>query len=77
MIREEKKKLMFRDDFLMVLAFTGAGILQWQARENPNFAVVLEPLSYVLGTIGVLILYGILATRKSRQLKEKRKKKLL
>jgi len=77
MIREEKKKLMFRDDFLMVLAFTGAGILQWQAREKPDFAVVLEPLSYVLGTIGVLILYGIVATRKSRQLKKKRKKNLL
>lgn len=77
MIREEKKKLMFRDDFLMVLAFAGAGVLHWQAGENPNFAVVLQPLSYVLGVIGLLIFYGIMATRKSRREKEKRRKNLI
>lgn len=76
-IREEKKKLMFRDDFLMVLAFAAAGACHWQALKNPGLAVVLDALKYVFGVIGVLIFYGIMATRKSRREAAVRKKNLL
>lgn len=75
--QKDKQKLMFRDDFLMVLALSAAGVLYWQAKENPGLAVVLETLSYVLGAIGALIFYGIMATRKSRREQERRRKNLL
>ena len=76
-IRQEKKKLLFRDDVLMVIAFGGCAILRWQSTKNPNWSDILDPLSYVLGTIGILILYGMMAMRRSRREAEKRRKNLL
>ena len=64
---KQKKSLTHRDDFLMVVAFVGAGALQWFARTHADWAVVAEPLSYVLVAIGAVILFGIVQTASKKK----------
>jgi hypothetical protein len=65
----EKKPLTQRDGFLAILAFAASGALYWGAGRYPDFAVVLAPLSLVLGAIGVVIILSMLqlATKRRRR----------
>jgi hypothetical protein len=64
---KEKKQLTQRDDFLAALAFAASGGLYWMAGEYPDFAVVLSPLSLVLGGIGVGIVLSMLHAASKRK----------
>lgn len=70
--REEvqaEKPFTHRDHVLAAVAFAAAAGLNWAAGRWPDFAVVFQPLSLVLGGIGIVIILSML------QLKLKKKHK--
>lgn len=72
---EEKKAITQRDDVLAIVAFAAAGGLYWGAGEYPTFEVVLTPLSYVLGGIGIVIILSMLQANARKRADENRKRR--